>query len=232
MAAWRAAARRGPSPLPPTIDTRRSIANDGRGFDRLTAAWLRRRVSASSSEPARNPRREVEGAMVRKWSLLMPLACMVLLLGLDTGTADETFRIHRTGPRCKDDPACHNRFHPAIPPVMTVRPGDTVFMETRDAFDGQITRTSMERDVIPTFAGGPLDLNLVHPLTGPVAIEGAEPGDLLEVHIVDIIPDTFAYTVNVPGFGFLRNRSEEHTSELQSLAYLVCRLLLEKKKNT
>src|SRR5687767_15379303 len=27
-------------------------------------------------------------------------------------------------------------------------------------------------------------------------------------------------------------RSEEHTSELQSLAYLVCRLLLEKKKNT
>ena len=143
--------------------------------------------------------------MVRKWSLLLPLACMVLLLGLDTGTADETFRIHRTGPRCKDDPACHNRFHPAIPPVMTVRPGDTVFMETRDAFDGQITRTSMERDVIPTFAGGPLDLNLVHPLTGPVAIEGAEPGDLLEVHIVDIIPDTFAYTVNVPGFGFLRN---------------------------
>jgi len=143
--------------------------------------------------------------MVRKWSLLMPLACMVLLLGLDTGTADETFRIHRTGPRCKDDPACHNRFHPAIPPVMTVRPGDTVFMETRDAFDGQITRTSTERDVIPTFAGGPLDLNLVHPLTGPVAIEGAEPGDLLEVHVVDIIPDTFAYTVNVPGFGFLRN---------------------------
>src|SRR3989441_5525582 len=211
--------------------------------------------------------------MVRKWSLLLPLACMVLLLGLDTGTADETFRIHRTGPRCKDDPACHNRFHPAIPPVMTVRPGDTVFMETRDAFDGQITRTSMERDVIPTLGGGPLDLNLVHPLTGPVAIEGAEPGDLLEVHVVDIIPDTFAYTVNVPGFGFLRNeipgpailhwdivgdvatsrdlpgvrihadpsmgtmgiawmrRSEEHTSELQSLAYLVCRLLLEKKKH-
>src|SRR2546425_9790456 len=31
---------------------------------------------------------------------------------------------------------------------------------------------------------------------------------------------------------FLRRRSEEHTSELQSLAYLVCRLLLEKKKNS
>src|SRR3989442_6592451 len=143
--------------------------------------------------------------MVRKWSLLLPLACMVLLLGLDTGTADETFRIHRTGPSAKTDPPAHTGFHPTSPPVIAVRPGDTVFMETRDAFDGQITRTSTERDVIPTFAGGPLDLNLVHPLTGPVAIEGAEPGDLLEVHVVDIIPDTFAYTVNVPGFGFLRN---------------------------
>src|SRR2546425_7986684 len=33
------------------------------------------------------------------------------------------------------------------------------------------------------------------------------------------------------GSGPPRARSEEHTSELQSLAYLVCRLLLEKKKN-
>src|SRR2546428_45944 len=46
---------------------------------------------------------------------------------------------------------------------------------------------------------------IVHPLTGPVAIQGAEPGDLLVVHIVDIIQDDFAYTINVPGFGFLRS---------------------------
>ena len=141
--------------------------------------------------------------MVRKWSLVMPLS-MVLLLGLYTLAAAKTFRIRTTGPTCADDPACHNRFHPAIPPVLTVKPGDTVIMETRDAFDGQITPTSTAADVIPTFLGGPLNLNLVHPLTGPVAIEGAEPGDLLEVKIIDIIPDTFAYTINVPGFGFLR----------------------------
>jgi len=142
--------------------------------------------------------------MVRKWFALIPLS-MVALLALDGFATAETLRIVRTGPRCNDDPACHNRFHPSIPPVLTVRPGDTVIMETRDAFDGQITRTSTAKDVIPTFGGGPLDLNLVHPLTGPVAIEGAEPGDLLEVHIVDIISDTFAYTINVPGFGFLRD---------------------------
>src|SRR2546425_142384 len=40
-----------------------------------------------------------------------------------------------------------------------------------------------------------------------------------------------AADMNAKGFGTLKKRSEEHTSELQSLAYLVCRLLLEKKKN-
>ncbi len=141
--------------------------------------------------------------MRRKLSWVISLA-MVVLVGL-AGLGDaKTFRINRTGATCKDDPACHNRFHPAISPVITVKPGDTVIMETRDAFDGQIKRTSTPADIIPTFLGGPLNLNRVHPLTGPVAIEGAEPGDLLEVKIIDVIPDRFAYTVNVPGFGFLR----------------------------
>ena len=129
----------------------------------------------------------------------------VMFFGLESVAAADTFRIRLTGARCADDPACHNRFHPAINPVITVKPGDTVIMETRDAFDGQITPTSTAADAIPTFLGGPLSLNLVHPLTGPVAIQGAEPGDLLVVHIVDIIPADFAYTINVPGFGFLRS---------------------------
>ncbi|HXM81839.1 MAG TPA: acetamidase/formamidase family protein [Burkholderiales bacterium] len=130
---------------------------------------------------------------------------VVMFFGLESVAAADTFRIRLTGTRCADDPACHNRFHPAIKPVITVKPGDTVMMETRDAFDGQITPTSTAADVIPTGLGGPLNLNRVHPLTGPVAIQGAEPGDLLVVHIVDIISDDFAYTINVPGFGFLRS---------------------------
>src|SRR2546426_11153442 len=141
---------------------------------------------------------------MRTCFLLIPLAA-AFFFGRKSVAAADTFRIRLTGARCADDPACHNRFHPAIRPVITVKPGDTVIMETRDAFDGQITRTSTAADVIPTFLGGPLSLNLVHPLTGPVAIQGAEPGDLLVVHIVDIISADFAYTVNVPGFGFLRS---------------------------
>ena len=50
-----------------------------------------------------------------------------------------------------------------------------------------------------------LDLNLVHPMTGPVHIEGAEQGDVLAITLIDIEPDQYGYTVIVPGFGFLRD---------------------------
>src|ERR687894_1143137 len=96
----------------------------------------------------------------------------------------------------------HNRWHEAVPPVTEVDPGDTVIYETRDAFDGQLSWESTEDDV----AG--LNLNPVHPLTGPVYVKGAEPGDLLEVEIVEIEADPWeqwGYTVQVPGFGFLRD---------------------------
>src|SRR5437667_204136 len=142
--------------------------------------------------------------MMRNWFHFISLAA-AMFFGLESVAAADTFRIRLTGARCADDPPCHNGCHPAIKPVSTVEPRDTVIMETRDAFDGQITPASTAADAIPTFLGGPLNLSQVHPLTGPVAVQGAEPGDLLVVHIVDIIPADFAYTINVPGFGFLRS---------------------------
>src|SRR5215213_8125986 len=96
----------------------------------------------------------------------------------------------------------HNRWHEAIEPVVEVDPGDTVIFETRDAFDCQLNWGSTEEDV----AG--VNLNLVHPLTGPVYVKGAESGDLLEVEIVEIEADPWeqwGYTIQVPGFGFLRD---------------------------
>ena len=96
----------------------------------------------------------------------------------------------------------HNRWHEAIEPVVEVDPGDTVVYETRDAFDGQLDAGSTEGDIAN------LDLNPVHPLTGPVYVKGAEPGDLLEVELVHIEADPWdgwGYTIQVPGFGFLRD---------------------------
>ena len=96
----------------------------------------------------------------------------------------------------------HNRWHEAIDSVVELDPGDTVVYETRDAFDGQLDGESTAEDV------GNLDLSVVHPLTGPVFVKGAEPGDLLEVELVAIEADPWeqwGYTAEVPGFGFLRN---------------------------
>src|SRR4030095_12836038 len=93
----------------------------------------------------------------------------------------------------------HNRWHPDIPPVVTCDPGDEVVLQTRDAFDGQMGPEATLETV-----GAP-NLNVVHPLTGPVYVNGAEPGDLLEVEILEVEPDRYAYTVQVPGFGFLRD---------------------------
>src|SRR6266481_3459005 len=97
----------------------------------------------------------------------------------------------------------HNRWHEAIAPVVEVGVGEEVEIETRDAFDGQITAATTAEDLRRC------DLNLVHPLTGPVFVAGAAPGDLLEAEIRDMKPASFAYTVQVPGFGFLRDAFPE-----------------------
>ena len=92
----------------------------------------------------------------------------------------------------------HNRWHEAIAPVVEVEPGDTVTYETRDAFDGQLHPGSGVAEV------GALQLGPVHPLTGPVYVKGAEPGDLLEAELLSIEADPWdqwGYTAEVPGFG-------------------------------
>jgi formamidase len=99
----------------------------------------------------------------------------------------------------RDEPATgHNRWHPDIPPVVRCQPGDEVVMTTRDALDGQVTRESKVDDVAA------VDLSVVHPLTGPVYVDGAEEGDLLVAEIVEVAPADFGFTVQIPGFGFLR----------------------------
>lgn len=106
----------------------------------------------------------------------------------------------KPGARCVDEPdICHNRWHPDIKPALEVDPGDVVEVETRDALDGQVTDRPGFDDVANA------DLSLVHPLTGPIYVRGAKPGDLLVVEVLDIVADSFGFTVIVPGFGFLRD---------------------------
>ena len=93
----------------------------------------------------------------------------------------------------------HNRWHPDIPPILAVDPGAEVVLETRDASDCQIKPTMTAADL----AG--LDAKVGHPLTGPVYINGAAPGDLLEIEYLDIVAQPYGWTRNRPGAGFLRD---------------------------
>jgi formamidase len=108
-------------------------------------------------------------------------------------------RIDRGKTLAEEPGTGHNRWHPDIPPVIRCEPGDEVVLETRDAFDGQMgPAASLDTVAAP-------NLDVVHPLTGPVYVAGAEPGDVLDVEVLDVEPDTYGYTVQVPGFGFLRD---------------------------
>lgn len=113
--------------------------------------------------------------------------------------ADFEIRIDTSRPLATEPEKGHNRWHPDVSPVLRCGPGDSVTMGTRDALDGQITLDSTVADV----AG--LNSNLVHPLSGPVFVEGAEPGDLLVAEILEVVPASFGYTCQIPGLGFLRD---------------------------
>jgi formamidase len=97
----------------------------------------------------------------------------------------------------------HNRWHPDIPPILKVEPGDQVVVDTLDAVDRQILSTTRLDDVAKC------DLNATHPLTGPIWVNGAQAGDLLEVQLLDIIADDRGWTAQLPGFGFLRDLFDE-----------------------
>ena len=91
----------------------------------------------------------------------------------------------------------HNRFNQDIPAAAAVREGEAVQFLCRDALDiGTAARTLTPNGILT------LDLGKVHPLTGPVAVEGAEPGDVLEVEIVDVAPLVdFGYVTISPALG-------------------------------
>ncbi len=67
----------------------------------------------------------------------------------------------------------HDEWNNALPPRLEIDPGDTVVFDTRDAADGYDTPASTHADV---GARGPFRS---HPLTGPVRVRGARPGDAL-----------------------------------------------------
>jgi formamidase len=106
-------------------------------------------------------------------------------------------RVDASRPLSEEPASGHNRWHPDIPPVATVRPGEEITLEARDGLDCAVGPESTVDDVLA------IDLRLPHPLTGPVYVESAEPGDVLAVELLGFESSPFGFTCIVPGFGFL-----------------------------
>ena len=93
------------------------------------------------------------------------------------------------------------RFHlawdPAIPPIETVASGALVEFDLLDAAGGQLSATSTVEDL------GRLDFARVDQVNGPIAVDGAEPGDTLQVDLLEFEPADWGWTASIPGFGLL-----------------------------
>jgi amidase len=86
-------------------------------------------------------------------------------------------------------------FGPSMAPVLTVSPGAVVRLETNDCFHGQVTSEDITADKI--------DMGRVNAATGPIAVEGAEPGDSLLVELLEISPGRRGAAMIIPGWGQL-----------------------------
>jgi acetamidase/formamidase len=91
----------------------------------------------------------------------------------------------------------HNKFSSTIEPILRVPSGTVIEAFTEDASDEQFNLHSNLQSL------DSLDFEPIHPLTGPVYVEGAEPGDVLKVTLHKIELGSWGWNAIIPGFGFL-----------------------------
>jgi acetamidase/formamidase len=97
-----------------------------------------------------------------------------------------------------------------IPPVAQVAPGERVSFVCLDASGGRIAAESSASDVAA------LDSSRANPVTGPIFVDGAMPGDILVVEIETFVPSGFGWTANIPGFGLLADQFPDPALKLWS----------------
>ncbi len=97
----------------------------------------------------------------------------------------------------------HNKFSRDIPPVLTVPSGAVIQAFTEEASDAQLSYDSNADDLLN------MESDPIHPLTGPVYVEGAEPGDILAVTLHKVEIGDWGWVAVVPGFGLLADEFTE-----------------------
>lgn len=91
----------------------------------------------------------------------------------------------------------------SLVPAARVEPGSTILFHCHDSSAGQLGPSSTLEDL------GRLDFGKINPVSGPIYVEGAEPGDALKVTIDSFKPSGFGWTANIPGFGLLADQFKE-----------------------
>jgi acetamidase/formamidase len=107
----------------------------------------------------------------------------------NTPATGRTIHIHRH--------QWHLAWDSSIPPIATISSGEVVSFDLLDASCGQIVHDSTV-EAIRT-----LDFSQVDQVNGPIYVEGAAPGDTLEVEFLDLQPADWGWTAIIPGFGLL-----------------------------
>ena len=95
---------------------------------------------------------------------------------------------------------------PDHPPAARIASGEQVIFETSDCFGCQLT--SEEQKV------GAIDWERINPATGPLYVEGALPGDVLKVEILDISLADHATAVEMPGEGVYGHLPTKETTRI------------------
>jgi acetamidase/formamidase len=97
----------------------------------------------------------------------------------------------------------HSRWNRTLEPRLTIAAGDTVHMSCLDASGGQVHPGTSVEDFLA------IDRDRIHALTGPIWIEDAEPGDVLEIQVLRVEHLGWGWSSVIPGLGFLKNRFSE-----------------------
>jgi acetamidase/formamidase len=104
----------------------------------------------------------------------------------------------------------HHGWDNAFPPVLQVAPGQSVACDVFDASGGQLSPQSTVDDVVR------MDFGRINPVCGPIYIDGAEPGDILQVSLLAFEPSGWGWTANIPGFGLLADDFKDPALRLWS----------------
>ncbi len=91
----------------------------------------------------------------------------------------------------------------SLVPAERVTPGSTILFHCHDSSAGQLGPTSVLQDVID------LDFGKINPVSGPIFVEGAEPGDALKITLDSFAPSGWGWTANIPGFGLLADQFKD-----------------------